>query len=257
MTELEKSLKNISILSLNSWIDSETNPLKKEVIRRLKEFKQLSSKPKFIEQVKIIKDDKLDFAGFTETCKTIDSIIHTNTTTCSRGYAEYDGRYRQLVGNGVMVKYEKDKRFYGLLERKKGYTEKSLIGNIGMVGGHINIDDPTIESGFIRECYEEIKHIEFGAISELIQLGYIRETTKDISSYHLCILYLVKIKSEDNEKLNSLSSSNETEKLIWIEESKIRDMVYNNGVNNIDSWTIKAIREVLKFYDNVDASCDV
>lgn len=253
MTELEKSLKNISILELNRWTNNELNPIKKEIIRRLRECKQLSIKPKFNEQVKVIKDDKLSFNGFSTKSKTIDSIIQTNTTSCSRGYAEYEPLYRQLVGNGVMVKHEHGKRFYGLMERRKGYTESSLIGNLGMVGGHINIDDPTIESGYIRECFEEIKHLEFGMISNLINLGYIREATDDISGYHLCVLYLMELQS-GNTGLNMLSSSNETEKLIWIEESKLEEMIQCETTHSLDSWTLISIREVLNYYANINAS---
>lgn len=248
MTELEKNLKNISIQALNKWIENERNPAKKEIIRRLKEYKIINSKPKFDEKVLVVKDDKFTFDGFKEKCRTVDDIIKTNTTNFTRGYVEYDNRYRQLVGNGILVKHENDTRFYGLLERKKGYTEQSLIGNLGMVGGHLNINDPTLTSGFIRECFEELKYLEFEMLSSVKHLGYIRETSSDISNYHLCVLYLVELQ-EGNTRVNNLKSSSNSEKLIWISESKLIEMIDKQEVNHIDSWTIEALKHVMSIYE--------
>lgn len=249
MTELEKSLKNISIQFLNNWIENEKNPAKKELVRRLKEYKILSRKPKFSERVLVVKDSKFNFDGFKEKCNTIDNMIQTNSANFTRGYVEYDIRYRQLVGNGIFVKHENGKRFYGLLERKKGYTESSLIGNLGMVGGHLNVDDPTLMSGFIRECFEELKHLEFEMLSSVKHLGYIRESsTIDISNYHLCILYLVELNS--NARVNNIKSSNNSEKLIWISESKVIEMIKNQQMSHIDSWAIEALKRVINIYEH-------
>lgn len=246
MTELERDLKNVSIQFLNNWIEKETNNYKKSILKKLRSVKLLSSY-NYNEKIMVIERSKLkDFNGFIRNTSSISNILKTCSKYLSRADVEYDRDYIQIVSSGILLREEKGKRFYGLFERT--HLNKS-INKINMIGGHVNIKDSSLEIGFIREMFEEIKNISPNNISNIKHLGFIKEDETDKTrGIHMCSLYLVKVIGNDNS-LSNIKSITRNEKFIWVEETQIKKMLNTNDPY-IESWC----REGLKYLINEEGA---
>lgn len=98
----------------------------------------------------------------------------------------------------VIIKYN-DKYFYIL--REKGSGEIRLIGKLGMVGGHVGIEDKgenmigTISKGLMRELEEEVgvtdKHVK-----EVSLKGYIK-SNEGVDQDHLGIIYEIELNTDN------------------------------------------------------------
>lgn len=250
MTDTERLLKNISLSTILHWISVESNKYKKESFRLLKSEKMKFDNPKMKELVRVVKDKKLDEFmdnDFVPYSYTIHSYLEHKNVEKERSYAEYDSRYRQLVCNGILVSKDRTgKPIYGFLRREKSYTEKSLIGTIGMVGGHVNSEDTTLFSGLIREMSEELQNVTFEDI--LVKpLGYIREKTGKIGDQHLCVLYQISIPPRYYSRIKSKEKQ---ESLVWMSKDQLLEEVKHSQDDSLlDSWLYKAIMILLKDND--------
>lgn len=248
MTELEKNLKNTSLNFLNHWIASERNVYKRKLLKEVREFKLLSSYPNYSEKIRVIKDEKINnFTGFINYNSSIVDKLNTCSRYFTRGFIEYDPDYRQIIGNGILVKKDGDKKFYGLFERKHGKKDaKSTLGKVGMIGGHINNKDKSIELGFVRELFEELKGLEYNNITSIEPIGFIREVNEkiEISNHHICVLYLVHVSDSETNKISNFQSDDYDEKLIWVEESKAREILESNA-SYVDNWVRHGLNHII------------
>jgi Predicted phosphoesterase (MutT family) len=243
MKEKENLLKNTSLNVINSWIRKESDINKKEFFRCLKSDKMKFSNHKMGEVIKVIKEDLCGFEGYKEFSQATTKLIEINSIKLERSYAEFDERYRQIVCNAVVETIDNSgKRLIGFLQRVKGYTEKSLIGTIGMVGGHLNEADHTLYSGLIREVSEELNGISF-EVAQICPKGYIREVSDSVSNYHICILYSIKIPYSEWSKVKSKEMN---EKLLWMSEDRIREELKKHPDESIfDSWCKEFLENII------------
>ena len=246
MTSSERLLKSISLNSILHWISVERNEYKKESFRLLKSEKMKFDNPKMKELVRVVDDTELDkymVNDFVPYNKRIHNFLETENYEMERSYVEYDNRYRQLVCNAILKTEGSDGQpIYGFLRRNSQYTEKSLIGTIGMVGGHVNNVDNTLYSGLIREVSEELKGISFEDIL-INPLGYIREKTGKIGDQHLCVLYRISV---DPSIYTRIKSKETQESLVWMSKDQLLNQIQcNQRDSNLDSWLHKAMSLLL------------
>lgn len=243
MKEKENLLKSLSLNVINKWIRFESNVYKREVFRCLKSEKMKLNSPKMSEIVKVIHEDELDFEGFLSYDISLAKKMENNTIDMERSYAEFDERYRQLVCNAILISQdEKGEKHFGFLVRNNKYTESSLIGTIGMVGGHYNQDDNNLYSCLIREVTEELKGILL-EYSKINPIGFIKEVNDTISNYHLCVLYSIEIPYEYVGKIKSKEAQ---ESLLWMTEVQLKEKLrFKNYDSYLDSWCKIAIDNLL------------
>lgn len=246
MTSSERLLQNISLSSVLHWISVERNEYKKESFRLLKSEKMKFDNPKMKELVRVVDDTELDnymVTDFVPYSRRIHNYLELDNFELERSYAEYDNRYRQLVCNAILKSEDNEgQTVYGFLRRNNQFTEKSLIGTIGMVGGHVNNVDNTLYSGLIREVSEELKGFSFEDIL-INPLGYIREKTGKIGDQHLCILYQISV----NPSIYTKVKSKETQEfLVWMSKDQLlKELQKNQDDSNLDSWLYKAMTLLL------------
>lgn len=245
MKEKESLLKNLSLNVINHWIRYESNQSKKEAFRCLKSEKMKLTNPKMGEVIKVIEEDKLIFKGYTGYTNNIAKIIESNTINVERSYAEFDERYRQIVSNAILITQdEKGEKYYGFLQRNRLYTEGSLIGTIGMTGGHYNSNDINMYSCLVREVSEETKGIPF-EYSKIKPLGFIKESNNTISNYHVCVLYTIEI---PYEYMGKIKSKEPQESLLWITEVRLKEKLKNTlDESDLDSWCETAVKKLLNY----------
>lgn len=237
MKEMKSFLKNISLETILGWIKSERNPMKREAFKILKAQKMLVSNSKMEEILRVIKDSKLDFEGFKPYSKALTSRLEIESEELTRAYAEYNSEYRQLVCNVILEAELNGNTVFGFLKRGRTYTEKSLIGSIGMVGGHVNNTDCNLFSGLVREVSEEIRNISFENL-DVFPLGYIREVSDSISKQHLCVLYCIKVRQGANINFHSTESK---ESFIWMTSEQIKKELQKEHDSLLDSWALCAM----------------
>lgn len=245
MKEKENLLRNLSLSVVNKWIKNENDPVKKEAFRCLKADKMNFNNSKMSEQIKVIRSNLLGFDGFCKYDKKIKELLESNNVILERSYAEFDDRYRQLVSNGLLLTYDVNKNeiLFGFQKRNTNYTEKTLIGTLGMVGGHINRNDNSLYEGLIREMSEEISNVPFEEIT-IKPAGFIQEfkTQGCISNYHLCVLYLINIPYECIGKIKNKESQ---ERLIWIPQGQLLDTFKKESKGfKMDSWIEILLNEI-------------
>lgn len=110
----------------------------------------------------------------------------------------------------IIIKFE-DKYFY--IVREQGSGESRLVGKVGVVGGHIGVEDKgltmldTIVNGLMRELEEEVgvkdEHIKNAQVK-----GYIR-SNDGVDQDHFGIIYEIElntdnIKSEEDGIISGL-----------------------------------------------------
>lgn len=245
MKEKEKLLKNTSLSRIKNWIENENDQEKKEVFRCFKSEKMNFDNNKMSEEIKVIDQNLLNVNGFIPYTKKIKDSLERGSIVVQRSYAEFDNRYRQLVSNGIILVYnEKENKYYfGFQKRKSNYAEISLSGTLGMVGGHVNVLDNTIYEGLLREISEELKGFSFEE-SIIKPVGFINEKHKiaNISDYHLCVAYIIKIPFEDMGKIKNRESQ---EQLLWISETELVAKLKDESQNEMDSWVEILLNEIL------------
>lgn len=252
MNETETFLKNTSLNSLLCAIKNESNPLVRECLKCMKAEKMIFINPHMNEVLRVIKDDKLNFVGFKSYHKGLHKILEKDSETMTRGYAEYNSEYRQLVANVLIHgKTNSGSDVFGFLKRFNGYTEKSLVGSAGMVGGHINVSDRNLFQGLIRELSEEIKNVPFDN-SKIFPFGFIREMGDNISRQHLCVLYVMELTSDANM---NLISGEVNEKFVWYDTKQVEKEL-SGPIDScvFDTWARKALENYLKFMNTSEYS---
>lgn len=244
MNQKENLLKSLSISSINKWINLESNETKKDIFRYIKSEKIKANSPKMGEVIKVIPDNLIDKSGFISYDISLAKYIEKNTISLERSYAEFDERYRQIVCNTILITRDNSgTRYFGFLERNHKYKESSLIGTIGMTGGHYNSNDVNMFSCLIREVSEEIKGvpIEYSTISPI---GFIREVNNTVSNYHLCVLYCIEFPYEFMGKIKSKENQ---ESLLWIADARLEEMLKkseNSTESVFDSWCEVALGHI-------------
>ena len=248
MKEKENLLKNISLNVIKHWIQSESDPNKKEVFRLCKSEKMQSENPKMKEIVKVIKQDTFTEEGFVKFSPKITKHLENNMVLLERSYAEFDERYRQIVCNALLVSYDaKGNVIFGFMKRNHNYKEKSLVNTLGMVGGHHNNSDETIYSGLIREVSEELKGISFET-AVVNPIGYIKQVSdikrNVISDYHICVLYAITV---DPLCINEIRNRENKEHLIWMSLNEVENNLKLPSNESIfDSWCKVALENCIK-----------
>lgn len=215
-------------------------------LNALKALHLENTKPSFVEPLKVVQQNFLsngklkgEFAVscYSDKGRIVDGILNRHIKIMSRSLAEYDNMYRQLVVNTILKIGDK----YLFLQRNNQFNDKRLGGYIGMIGGHVNKFDTTFNDAILRELREEINFPENLELNPK-KFGYIKLDTNDISKEHFCILMLTEI-DESQVDINKLASYSETEQLVFLTDSKVRDLLDSD---ELDSWAKNAMQLFLK-----------
>lgn len=237
----ENVLKNLSMNKILKMVRNEKDPIKKEIFRNTKSQKLLLGNKKMLERIKVIDNNLISDSGFIPYDEKLKYKIEKNMKALERSYAEYDERYRQIICNGLLITRDPKSGdyLYGFQKRNKSYNEKTLIGTLGMVGGHMNVSDNSLYEGLIREMGEELKNFSFENL-KIVPKGYIKQAcTKSISDYHICALYYVYMPYNCARRIKNKETQ---ENLHWIPSIKLEQ--YLKTYNGFDSW-VKIIIENL------------
>ena len=170
--------------------------------------------------------------GFTK----IDKIPNIKAYVGPRSKLEYHPLKRHPIPY-VLVKYE-DKYFFIL--REKGSGEMRLIGKIGLLGGHVSVEEEktdleeNIISGLMRELEEEA-NITSEIIKSCTLKGIIKLNT-GVDADHLGFVYEVElltdnIKSHEEDKLTG----------IWINKSELK-----NYEDSFENWAKLVYEKLLR-----------
>lgn len=155
----------------------------------------------------------------------------------SRFTLEYNSGLTRHPIPYLILKY-KNKYFYIL--REKGSGELRLIGKLGMVGGHVGIEDKksnaklTIEQGLLRELEEEVG-VKLQHIKTIVSKGYIK-SNNGVDQDHLGLVYEIElgtdnIKAEEDGVLSG----------IWIDESDL-----HGYYDKMENWAKIVYDNILK-----------
>ena len=247
MKEKENLLKSLSLSMINAWIRRENDPAKKEAFRCLKAEKMNLHNTKMQERVKAVFANLLNLDGFWHYDRRIKDLLESNAMGFERSYVEFDDRYRQIVCNGLLITYDKNKKetYFGFQKRNEAYTEKSLIGTLGMVGGHSNENDNSLYECLIREVSEELSGVLFEE-TNIKPAGFIQEFKGPgiISNYHICVLYLIHI---PYETMGTIKNKESQEHLIWIPKGQLLDMFEKESKGfKMDSWIEILLNEIFE-----------
>lgn len=249
MRETETFLKNNSLKSIIKEIDKAKNPVVKEALKCMKAQKMIFNNPRMDEELRVVKDSLLNFVGLVPYNNKIENLLESRSEIMTRGYAEYNSEYRQLVTNVLLHVRNKGEKsdLFGFLQRNDNYTEKSLNNFIGMVGGHCNIGDHNIYQGLIRELSEEIRNVPFSEAS-IAPLAVIRELGANISRQHLCVLYVMDL--NENSKYYNMASNEANERLVWFTREQVeKELKAPSEECKFDSWARKSILYYLNSID--------
>lgn len=139
----------------------------------------------------------------------------------------------------------KDKYFLSL--RKNGGGELRLIGQKGLLGGHVDMKDViysnnkidiinTIRNGMARELKEEA-NLNLSKANNIDFLGFIKiEKSGAVENDHLALVYLIDISSKIKTVEDNILSG------IWL----TKDEIVKN-IDSLESWTKIAFENL--FYD--------
>lgn len=224
MTNLKEVLDN-----LVTMLDIEKDSSKKDIINRAKAQILEQMKPSTKEEIIYFLEDTLKHIpeGFSKIDENLNVVIHKN----KRSLMEYNKLQRHPIPYCV-VKYQEE---YFFILRENGIGEVRLIGQKGLLGGHVGKEDivlgkgnnidlkSTLRNGMYRELEEEagitkdkIKSIEYKGMIKLFggvdqdHLGFVYEVelnTKDIKSLEKGVLngtwinkYLLPLQYDSFEK---------------------------------------------------------
>ncbi len=239
MKETDTFLKNTSLKSLLNAIKTSESPIVREALKCMKAEKMFFNNPKMDEQLRVIKDYKLNFIGFKPYDESIYNFLEKNNEIVTRAYAEFNSDYRQLVTNVLVhTKTKNGADLFGFLE-KADSVDNTIFGSVSMVGGHCNIDDNNLFQGLIREVSEELRNVAF-LHSQIYPLGFIREMGDNISRQHLCVLYAIDVQCGDI----NISSNELNEKFIWVDLNQIKKELASETCK-FDSWAVKGLNYYL------------
>lgn len=143
-----------------------------------------------------------------------------------------------------IIKFE-NKYFLSL--RKSGSGELRLIGQKGLLGGHVDKKDTiysdgeidiikTIRNGMARELKEEA-NLDLINVNKIDFLGFIKiEKNAEVENDHLALVYLIDISSEIETVEDNVLS------VIWLSKEEIIE-----NIDTLESWTKIAFENL--FFD--------
>lgn len=126
-----------------------------------------------------------------------DTITQADVQWLSRGQAEYDPAYKQLIPYIIMLNRD-DK--IGCYLRAGSESRLHNLWSLG-IGGHLNLEDQpadkdlftTILNGLNRELSEEIQDLPDTDCPQLI--GVINEEQTEVGTVHLGLVFLLKLEN--------------------------------------------------------------
>ena len=248
MKERKEILKNISLKEILNWISKEENQSKKKAFQLLLAEKLLLNHSNWNEVLKCVRNEDVKFDGFMPYSTQTHNLYETKTELLTRAYAEYDTEHKQLVVNAYLHTIKDGVHLFGFLDRpkKKMVDQKSsLSGSTGMIGGHVSYNDHSFYACLVREISEEFKKFRLDGIVNIEPRGYINDSSTDISTYHLCVLY--EIFSVYSVYMKNIIPVVEEGKVVWFTKDQIQKEL-DKGVldSRFDSWAYIAMSNRIK-----------
>lgn len=249
MKERKEILSNIFLKEIQKWICEEKNisESKLKLYQLMMAEKLLLSHSNWDEVLKCVKNEYVKFDGFIPYSQKTHTFYESNTELITRAYAELDSNHKQLITNAYLHTVNEGVHMYGFLDKtgKKKMVEKSsLTGSIGMIGGHVNSNDHSFYAGLVREISEEFKSFHLEEVKHIYPIGYINDSSSQISTYHVCILYEIQI---PYSIIGNIIPNTDEGKIIWFTEDQIKKEL-DKGVldSRLDSWAYIAMSNAIK-----------